>query len=124
MVGMPRMSVNTSLQIEPPICGTIAGLTLEERCSEPGDEQRPGMVRLGARGREAAVVGRRRRHDLDEREAAWHRRCRCSAGMTSSASVPATKRSWQLATALGGMALTGRPGVPVVKARMLNMLEP
>src|SRR5262249_44805982 len=38
------------------------------------------------------------------------------------ASVPATKRSWQLATAFGGIALTGRPGVPVVKARMLNTL--
>src|SRR5215470_19487697 len=39
------------------------------------------------------------------------------------ASVPATKRSWQLATALGGIALTGMPGVPVVKAKMLNTLE-
>jgi len=42
--------------------------------------------------------------------------------MTASTSVPATKRSCQLATALGGMALTGRPGVPVVNASTLKTL--
>ena len=69
MVGIPRMSVNTSLQIEPPICGTMAGLALAERCSERGHELRPGMIGLGARGGEAAVVDGGRRHHLHAREA-------------------------------------------------------
>jgi hypothetical protein len=42
IVGMPKMSVNTSLQIEPPIWGTIAGFTLEERWSEAAAKRTQG----------------------------------------------------------------------------------
>ena len=34
MVGNFRISVKTSLQIEPPVCGMMAGLALDERCNE------------------------------------------------------------------------------------------
>ena len=34
IVGIPRVSVKTSLQIEPPIEGLMAGLPFDERCSE------------------------------------------------------------------------------------------
>ena len=80
------------------------------------------MVGFGLRGGEAAVVdggGGTTLTVLKPLSSRW----RCSAGTIVSVLVPATKRSWQLATAFGGMAFTGRPGVPVVKARMLNTLE-
>src|SRR5215475_3925967 len=119
---MPRISVNTSLQMEPPVWGITAGLLLWERCSDAATNATQGWsgsVRVAAKPPLLDPGGIVTLTEAKPRAS----RCRCSAGMIVSASVPATNRNWQLATALGGMALTGRPGVPVVKARTLKTLD-
>jgi len=43
-VGIPRVSVKTSLQNEPPNEGMMAGLPFDERCSEGRDQHRVESV--------------------------------------------------------------------------------
>src|ERR1700730_5297390 len=47
-----------------------------------------------------------------------------SAGMNSSGSTPTTNLIWQVAVALGGIALTGFSGLPVVKASTSKLHQP
>src|SRR5258708_39293579 len=44
--------------------------------------------------------------------------------MKFSGSTPTTKRIWQVACALGGIALTGFSGLPVVKASTSKLHQP
>jgi hypothetical protein len=117
--GMPRISVNTSLQIEPPICGTMAASHSAIAAARPR-RTAPRDDRARARRRETSVVAARRPWTFTIE--ALGVRCAMQGRHDRVGSVPATKRNGRWTTPTVGMALKCRPGVPVVKASTLKTL--
>jgi len=114
--------VKISLQIEPPICGTIAGSAPHDRFSEAMTNCTQGLSGsvLVALSKAAYCEGGFTTFTM---ERPCSSRCFCSAGIIFFASVPATKRIWQLATAFAGTAPTGCSGVPAKSASTWKTFE-